>query len=151
MWCIQIGTVWKVTLFERLYLLNWWSNLNSENAYSSVFVTGRICLNVCSCSKVVAYEKWAFSNRSDLIASQCRWIISKYTCWPAWLAGDGWGFPEWPSIGQFTIKRHIIDISGERGLCWPAWVAEDGRGFPEWPPTKPRRRTVPKNSKVGQR
>ena len=52
MWCNQMGTVWNLTLFERLYLLNWWSNLNSENSYSSVFVSSKsyyllkICLNV---------------------------------------------------------------------------------------------------------
>ena len=54
-WYNQMGTVWKLTLFEKLQLIInklYWSHLNSENSSSSVFVSSKsyylfsTCLNV---------------------------------------------------------------------------------------------------------
>ena len=40
-WCNQMGTVGKLTLFKRIKLINLWSHINSEKSCSSVFVSSK--------------------------------------------------------------------------------------------------------------
>ena len=95
LWCNQMGTVWKLTLFNRLQLLNYRSHFNYENSYLSVFVSStsyylfRTCINVWFLSYRLE-KKCPFSNCSDLIASQCimemyvsmyHWNVCIYISW----------------------------------------------------------------------
>ena len=75
-WCNQMGTVWKLTLFERLELLNKWSHPKFENSYSSVFVFNKsfICIElVLTCG----INSWKVSF-SKLFWSDC---ITLYEMW----------------------------------------------------------------------
>ena len=51
-WCNQMGTVGKLTLFERLKLLNWWSHLSPVNFYSSVFASSKSYFLLKTCQNM---------------------------------------------------------------------------------------------------